>query len=212
MYRTRKGIMIALAIGDGSLEKSRTDNGVRLKIEHGEKQLAYLEHKKDLLYSVLGGKNIRIHTSKRERKGTKLTSYWFRKGHRYFRTLRKWLYPNGEKQLTRRILDKLTPEGLAIWYMDDGNLYNHINKDSGLVTSFRITLSTEVPLDEAEMIRDYFEEKWSITFHINKTKNNRYRHRCSTKEARKFFDIIAPYIIDSMKYKINVPDYLRHEC
>lgn len=217
MYRTQKSILIALAIGDGTIEKSTTHKGSRLKVGHGEKQLEYLKYKRDLLHSVIGGKIPKIYHWDQVRKGTKNRAYAFRKGHKYFWVLRKWLYPKGKKVLSRRILDNLTPEGVAIWYMDDGNLWKHINKDLNKVTSFRITLSTEVYLEEAEMIQEYFKDVWGVSFHTNKSRVDNdgkmlYRHRCSTKEARKFFDIVEPYIIESMKYKIDVPDYLRHEC
>jgi len=209
MTRDEKAIMIALVIGDGSLEKLGPRN-VRLKIEHSIKQRDYVIYKRDLLHKIIGGKQIKIYTTNRVRKNTKLQSAYFRKNHRYFRVIRKVLYKYGKKQITKPVLYRLTPKALAIWYMDDGNLYKHIHKDK--VTSFRITLSTEVSYEEALLIQEYFLDRWNIHFHINKTKNGRFRHRCSTKEARKFFDIIEPHIIDSMKYKIDVPNYIRHEC
>ena len=208
MNKRDKSILLALAIGDGHLEKI-SRNAVRIAIKHSAKQKEYLLYKQSLLHSIIGGKKTTISKRTQVRTVNLLTSYGFKKGHRYFRVLRKWLYKDGVKTLSRNILNKLTPEAIAIWYMDDGNLYKHRYK--GKVTSFRLTLSTEVPMDEAILIRDYFKEVFDISFHINKTKDGRYRHRCSTKEARKFFDLVEPFIIPSMMYKIDVPNYIRHE-
>jgi hypothetical protein len=205
MKKEDKAILIAMCIGDGSLEKT-SNLAVRLKIEHSLKQQEYTEWKLNKLSSIVGGKRPIMAFTNRIRAGSQLHSCMFRKHHRYFRVLRKWLYPKGEKTLTRNVLNKLTPEGLAIWFMDDGSTENTSKN------SFRIALCCDTTHEQCELIQQYFKEIYDIQWNINKNNKGICRLRCSTIQARKLFDIISPYIITSMRYKLQVPYHLWHEC
>ena len=48
----------------------------------------------------------------------------------------------------------------------------------------------------------YFQTKWNVKWNLNLSKG-KYRLRCSTKEGRKFLDIIRPIVIQvkCMQYK-----------
>lgn len=204
MNRNDKALLLAVCLGDGSLEKT-DKNAVRLKIEHSAKQRALLEYKLDLVHSILGGNKPLIYETTRERAGSILHSCYFRKHHRYFRVLRKWLYTSGYKKVTRNQLNKLTPQAIAIWFMDDGST------ELCTENSFRVSLCCDTTLEDCTIIQQYFEEVHGIKWNITKTKSH-YRLRCSTKEARKLFDIIHSFIIPSMRYKISVPNHLWQEC
>lgn len=203
MTRNDKGFLIALCIGDGSLERQPSGT-VRLKVEHSRRQEEYNNWKLERLHSILGGKKPNMFFTERVRKGTQLTSCYFRKSDKYFRIIRNWLY-KPKKTLNINILNKLTAEGLAVWFMDDGNT------EVCTKNSFRITLSCDSSIDECEIIKDYFLTHWNIKWNINKS-GRLFRLRCSTIEARKLFDIISPYVISSMSYKLQVPNHLWHEC
>ena len=62
----------------------------------------------------------------------KYRSVGFSISHPYFKQVKHWCYPNGKKTITEHILEMLTPEGLAFWYMDDGNAAKNINNKGGL--------------------------------------------------------------------------------
>ena len=55
---------------------------------------------------------------------------------------------------------------------------------------------------------DYFKNVWGIQFSQCKNRSV-YRLRCGTKEARKFADIVKPYVIANpeLHYKLNIKDY-----
>lgn len=126
---------------------------------------------------------------------------------RYFRVLYKWLYPNGKKIIGSKYLDYLTPEGLAIWYMDDGSTY----KDKDRPNVFTCEIHTHTSKEETQYIIDYFKRKWDIEFHLHKKPHDQYTIRCYTVNAAKFISLIRPFVPDCMDYKVNVSDYYFHE-
>jgi hypothetical protein len=64
-------------------------------------------------------------------------------------------------------------------------------------------LNTGVSYEENVVIRDFFAEKYGVLFSI--VKNNAcYRLRCGTKVAKQFIEIVRPFIIPSMRYKIDL--------
>lgn len=199
----KKSLLIAMVLGDGYIrvvtDKRHANSkpqGV-LKLTHCAKQKDYLEHKADLLHSILGGKRPVVHEfNNNGYPGVQLT-----KNHRWFRYLRNWIYVNGVKTYQARILNHLTPEGLAIWYMDDGNLA--LQKRNGKIHARRLYLNTHKSKEENQIIIDFFQEKYEVRFTqcLNK---GLYRLTCGTKEAKKFITLVEPFIIPSMFYKIDM--------
>ena len=105
MDKRKKALLIGLILGDGHLNAC---SGVALEIEHGSKQKSYLEYKANLLVTLLGGKLPNIyHRIKKD-------TYKISKGHRYFKILYKWIYKSGEKRFSRKMLNYLTPEAIAL--------------------------------------------------------------------------------------------------
>ena len=122
MNKIARGILIGMVLGDGCLNVSgTTKNGlpsVTLRIKHSVKQIEYAEHKADLLQSTLGRKRPEVHHFENNGyPGVRLS-----KTDPYLRILRMRMYQNGKKHITRKLLDMLTDQGLAIWWMDDGTM------------------------------------------------------------------------------------------
>lgn len=199
MKNRKKAILIALAIGDGHINRRRSGNKYHssLRIQHSIKQKELITYKRDLLHSIIGGKLPKLI----EFNNSGYPGIKFSKGHKYFRILRKWLYPNGKKKISRFLLNKLTAEAIAIWYMDDGGL--SAKKHKGKIHSYELFLNTHESIEDNQIIIDYFKEEWNIQFHQVKNKGS-YRLRMGTKEARCFIPIIEKYILPSMKYKITM--------
>ena len=109
-------------------------------------------------------------------------------------------YPNDKKIISKEALEQLTLEGIAWWYMDDGSM--SIKKIDGKPRGAEITLNTYLTAEENQVIIDFFQNQYNITWKLNKSKC-KYRLRMGKKEGKKFFTLIEPYIIDSMKYKID---------
>ena len=202
MNKIDRGILIGMVLGDGCLnvrKDKRYKNSFhqRLTLKHGMKQKEYIEYKRDLLHSIFGGNKSKVNVIN----NNGYIGYSVSKSNSYFRVLHKQMYPNGKKRVSRKVLDKLTPHGIAIWYMDDGSLYP--KKRNGKIHAYELILSTYIPIEENQIIIDYFKEVYDINFNIAKSKGS-YRLRLGTKEARKFIKIVEPYIINSMEYKIKI--------
>ena len=197
MTQEEKSLIIALIIGDGHI-----DNTGRISINHCEKQKEYLQFKADLIYSIIGGKPITLHKTKAYIKGKEYHGYSIRKCcKKKLIQFRQLMYPNGRKEITREILEQLTLQGIAIWYMDDGSLTPERDK-SGNIKAYKLGIATYLSKEENQVIIDYFKEKWNLEFHSHKD-GSQYRLRMGTKEARKFLQLVRPYVnIECMKYKV----------
>lgn len=211
-----KGTILGLIIGDGHIFQ-RSSNTAALIIVHTQKQADYCIHKMDRIKQLLKVEyNIYDMTGYDKRSGNYYpTKRGVTRDLRYFKKIKDLLYPNNKKTITKKILSYLTPEGLAYWYMDDGCLSIYKSNHGGIRRySF---LSTQCfSYEEHLILQQYFEEKWDIESKINKCGKNkkniqRYRLVFNVKNTKKLFEIINPYIIPSMNYKIdmkysNVPE------
>lgn len=214
MTKEERAILIGLCLGDGHINvRNRIKDGKykyessELRIVHSIKQHSYCVHKAELVRRILGGSFTvkTYHHSPPSMKGKKFKMSGFSKSNKYWKQIKKWLYPNGKKTFTRELLNKCNAHSLALFYMDDGHLRVHRNKD-GFISSCQIDISTMCSKEEAETIIDWIKDSFDVQFNLGFDKRcsegNQYFIRCNTKEARKFGILVQPYIIDSMKYKI----------
>jgi len=112
----------------------------------------------------------------------------------YFNDIRETFYPNGTKIVTQEILDVLTPEAIAVWYCDDGNLYT--NKKQYLC---HLTLSTNSFSDgERALIIDYFKSNYGLNF---KSTTQGAIRLTNKSQAELFLSHFGQYIPECMKYK-----------
>lgn len=201
MNRKDRALLIAMILGDGYLNKHGG-----LNIEHSIKQEEYVQWKNDLLSKIFKDKAGRRSLFYRERLDKRTNKVYKQvschKQHKYLKLLRRWIY-TPEKTYTRKLLDYLTPEALAIWFMDDGNLRGYISKKTKQVASIQVSLYIHCPIDQAKIVQKYFEEKWGVVFKLYR--NFDVYYLCAnTENGNKFLDIIRPYVIPSMKYKVDL--------
>ena len=172
---------------------------------HSTKQQAYVEHKKDIFHSIVGGKipNLSYGTIHLKNNPKEYYSVRFSRTHKDFRLLHRKLYCNNNKKFfTREVLDYLNPQALALWYMDDGTL-SLAKKPDGRISSYQMIICTFFSEQEADTVIKYFDEVWHIGIRkrLDK-KTQKYFMAFSTKEAVKFELLIHKYIIPSMMYKM----------
>lgn len=186
--------ILSMVLGDGSLNS----NGYFV-LRHGLKQKEYLDWKYNLLKNKFKLTDIYYHDN------NGYGSYEFRtKNYRFLKLYRKIFYGTGRKNMAKRkFLNKLTAQSIAIWYMDDGSLIQ--KRKDGKVHANELYINTYVSKEENQVYIDYFKEVWDIQF-SNALDKGKYRLRCSTKEARKFVEIVRPYVsqVNCMVYKLNV--------
>lgn len=185
-------IVLGMALGDGHIQEKN------LKLLHCEKQRDYLAWKKKLLE-----KNGVLCSIIRAKDNNGFVAYSMNtKSYPFIKKLRESLY-TPRKRIKREHLDLLTAREIAIWYMDDGGLSQKMR--NGKVHANDLMINTGLGREENQIIIDYFREKWGLCF--SQVKNHKcYRLRCGTKEARRFIEIVKPYVeqVPCMKYKIDI--------
>lgn len=201
-----RDLIVYMTLGDGYINKAGY-----FAMRHCLKQEDYIRWK----YNLLKGKISVVEPYYVNNNG--YGAYEVRTHNtRFIKLYRKIIYRrDGKKNIAnRKLLNKLTPLGLAIWYMDDGGLSQNKGR-SGVVESNDLMINTHISREDNQVIIDYFSEEWDIRFTQVKNKGS-YRLRCGTREARKFIKIVLPYIsqVPSMAHKVNVkklPESLRKD-
>ena len=112
MTRDEKSLLIAMSLGDGHVRPRGS-----LSVQHSNKQRDYLSYKANLISKIF---DCKININEVNNNG--FMQVRFEKSNRYFKLIRRWLYPLGVKIISRKMLNRLTPHAIAIWYMDDGSL------------------------------------------------------------------------------------------
>lgn len=197
MDKRKKSLLIGLVLGDGHLNPH---SGVHLEIDHGSCQKFYIEYKAKLLAELLNCKEPKLYYRKSR------DTYKLSKGHRYFRILRNWIYKDKVKRFSKQLLSYLTPEAIAIWWMDDGSHSVERHKVTGKIRAHSFHWYTVTNAEDTQNIIDYFYNTYNIKFYPLKKKlksgETAYYLKCRTKEGRKFCDLIRPYILPEFHYKI----------
>lgn len=174
-------------MGDASLHVSAYYGTHKsLTTSHSPKQKAYLEHKRNLL------KETKPYPTRTEK--DKWGTLSFRTSpHPAFNAIYDAFYSSGTKQITNEILEKLTPEAIALWFMDDGS--NHNKKGFSIATC---SFSKE----SINNINIYFSKTYDIYFTV--TSHDYFRLHLHGIRAIKFKELIIPYIIPEMMYKLEL--------
>lgn len=126
--------------------------------------------------------------------------------HPYFLKLREELYKESGKQVHASILNKLTPEGIALWFMDDGYCdYKKSNNTKNL----RICTDSFDPFS-IQQIQTYFNNTWNIPTKVMMHKaRSGYtpKPRISfgnSKPMQDFVLLVYKYFIPEFYYKIDL--------
>ncbi len=194
LTRKQKEMLVGLLLGDGHLETQDNGKTYRLKIEHSILQKEYV----DYLYKVFLPWCAHAPKQKiRRGKNRMITSYGF---YTYssgsFRFFAQQFYPKGGKRIIPSIVKKIiTPQAIAIWFMDDGSKKS-IEHNTYIFHTHAFTKS------ELEMMCEILQKKFGISMHIHK-QYNVYRLYILAESAKRFYDLVNPYIIPSMKYKLD---------
>lgn len=125
--------------------------------------------------------------------------------HPYFANFRDKLYNVGDKQVTMEVLRYLTPEGLALWFMDDGYLDY---KASSNTRNLRMCTDS---FDEISIknILQYFNDNWDIQckVYMHNTgygRTSKPRVSLNPNNAQKFISLVYKYFLPEFYYKLDL--------
>lgn len=200
MNKIQYETLIGTLLGDAYLTKISSIKA-RFSIGHSDKQRDYLEHLYKVFEDLCG-------TAPKDNKGKKYTTVYFNtlSSKEIFEVYNLFV-KDGVKIVPQNIEELLTARGLAYWFMDDGtSCYVSITNRLKVRNSTAMLCTDAFTKNEVELLIKVLQDKFGIECNLNHPKSRKgYRIYIGTKSAQKFFDIIEPYIIDSMRYKIKRP-------
>lgn len=194
LSKQQKAILAGIVLGDGYIQATGKRNA-RLRLEHGADQKGYLVWKMNQFPRLFQGKPVYL---ERMHPGSgKTYSYW-RIQSNSNPELGKWrqmFYPDGKKHIPESLALILNyPQGLAVWYMDDG-YYDPRDKGSFLYLG-------KVTKHEAEIACETIESNFAIAPRVYDKKLKGFALYFPVAETKKLHKVIEKYIVPSLSYKI----------
>ena len=112
------------------------------------------------------------------------------KAHPIFKKIYDLLYQNSKKTITKEYLDKINhPIALAYWFMDDGS-------NNGVIATNSFNEY------ENDLLVSFLKEKFNINSHKRINKLNQYIIQIEASSRHDFENLISPYFVETMKYKL----------
>jgi|SRR3989344_202326 len=183
-------LIIGSTIGDANIrQRNRNCN---FRVGHTNKQTAYLLWKYNIIHEFALSKptwNIRKLNDRNI-----ITLELSTATHYAFNYYRKLFYKNRVKKITREILNMLNPRSLAIWLCDDGSY----DKKQGYI----VFCTNAYSLKEHKIMKNYFEEIWNLSPTIGFRDKKYYYLRFKQEDSKKLIEIVKPFILKSILYKI----------
>lgn len=202
LTKEQLGIIVGSLLGDSSIPKKLKNQGNHyIDITHSEKQLDYLKYKIHI-FEKYGFKVSNIYKRKVKTYIEYSVHIYYPQNPNVINALRWWFYNNGKKYFTYKMLNYLTPLGMAIWFMDDGSKAIHYNKNHTNIKSRELYISTYMSKTEHCSIIKFFN-KLGIVCKERKDRD-KFRLAMNSTNAKKFISIISPFICSSMQYKIDL--------
>ncbi len=189
LSNTQMAAVLGSILGDGCLCANWSKTNYRLKISHSIKQNEYLLWKYNILKSLVLSK---------PRVCDKTQSITIRTiSHSELSILRNIFYKKNKKIIPKNIEVYIkNPLTIAIWFMDDGN----VKRIKRVVEGYHLNTQS-FTLKENKFIADEFMKLYGINMTIQN--NNGYpRLYIQKKSTLVFRNLIEPYILESMKYKL----------
>ena len=173
----------------GDLCISKTKNSARLSFNQGGNHEEYFDHLCSLFSGLLGKINKTPRYDSRTRKY--YNKFYVRSlAHNVYLQIYNEVYINGVKTITKEWLSKITPKGIAYWFMDDGSR-------RGLFAT------NSFSKEECLLLQEMFLTKFNIKTRLYQSPNLEQYTLCIKAESLTDFEnLIKPYIIPSMKYKL----------
>lgn len=188
LTETELNVVIGSILGDGYLSINGT-----LEISHSNKQVDYLLYKQYLLTNICKGIGIDFLTKRIFTGGT--SSYRLRTvGVSEIRELREKFYLDKVKFIPVDIESLLTPQSVAIWYMDDGGIKG---KGYGRIATCSFTQY------EVEYLVKSLNNKFDLRAEVAKEMQYyNIKFRARNDSFNRLVNLIKPFIPECMSYKL----------
>jgi recombination protein RecA len=186
-------ILLGTLLGDGFLEQN--GHNVRLKIDHGAKQKAYVFWLYKEFKTIARMPYQLLFQDKRT---SQIYEHW-RFATYSLPLLNPWrqlFYHNKRKIISPKIFELLSPLSLAVWYMDDGFRRTDC-KGLYLCTS-------AYSMEEQYFLQECLEKKFNIQTKLHFAAKQ-VRIYVPSSQTNTFCSIVQPFILPSFTYKLFDP-------
>lgn len=185
----QREVIIGKLLGDGCLEARKRGKIYRLKIEHSVKQKEYV----DWLYKLF---REWVLTPPKEKLGQRKHNYGFQTiSHGGFRFYGQQFYDlKGKKRVPKLIHRWFTPRVLAVWFMDDGSCKDK-NRKAQIINTQGFTVK------DLRILQLALKDKYDINTLLKKERDRKVIY-VRARSLQRFIDLIRPYVIPSMWYKL----------
>ena len=189
------GVVGWMVIGDGNITLTGRQKNGFLQITHKDGCEDYIRMKESILSLISG---VKVKRRWHSRAGE---YYWqlYTQCHPIYTQLWQGIYLNKRKTITPHSVKTLNEMALAILYQDDGRY----NESKNIISINKPLFS----IPELELLSKYIVDKFGVLFRVRKScklKDGTQGHELGmrSKDKHRFFDIISPYVVPSMRYKI----------
>lgn len=173
-------LIVGSLLGDATL--LRTTAGFCFRVHHGLAQRYWVDWK-----------YCRLRAFVRSAPRSSGRGYYFRTvTHPQLTTLRHLFYCDARKIVPCELLEEyLTPFALAVWIMDDG-----------AADGSQLRINTQsFSVSECNALREFLRENLGLHFSLNADKG-RPRLRCASRSMPRLRELIGPYLLPEMRYKL----------
>ena len=180
-------LAVGTTLGDGYIYPTG-----RLQLEHQERFKPYLLWKYEMLESLASGVPKRcVRFDKRTEKEYMSWRFYTKT---VFKNYRELFYPDGRKIVPVNIGQLLvSPLSLAVWFMDDGG--------KGARTPKGVIISVNgFSISDRLLLRECL----NVNFQLEVNLHNNGQIYIPAASYKRFYEIVASYIVPSMRYKLPV--------
>jgi len=207
-----KQIVLGTLLGDGVL--INREKGPSMRITHSIKQFEYVKWLWEQLPN-LKWQNSQVNVTCLCQKPYQLNGReykpqiaWFEtRKHLFFKYLKGLLYNNSARKIvTRKYLNLLDPQGIAVWWCDDGQC-NVIYQNGNPLSRVGFLWTSGFSKEENHVIQRWFRNVWGIECTVKQQQQNKkinYYLRFNATNLKRLVKLIKDYVPECMKYKIDM--------
>lgn len=202
---TQEQMIWGSLMGDGYIGE-----GGMFEEAHCERQEEYLSLKASILGPLCDDVRPFKPRTKGENPGRKNSTGGFHlntKASSEFYRLRDLFYPEGTKVLPDKVLVQMDERALAFWFCDDGCSLR-VSNQRGRTNTLRVSLATQgFSTSDIQKLMACLNERWGLKSVKKQQKRDEGRDtgwfiELYSESAELFLDMIAPYVQESMRYKM----------
>lgn len=184
----QRNVLVGLLLGDGHLETQNNGRTYRLKVEQSFLKKDYV----DWIYDIF--QDFVLHSPRENFTTTKKNLCFSTVSHGAFRFYAHQFYEGKKKKVPKKIHTLLTPEGLAVWFMDDGSVKSKECRG-------RIFNTQGFEKEDVLLLMSVLRKKFGIDASLRKQKEG-FQIYIPAGSHLCFKRIIEKYILPSMLYKV----------